>query len=114
MTTTISKAKVKNHIYKAIAAMTSRIYKDNDWSGVSSVLAEIRLALSRISESLNLQVSVVDGGYHQNDGAHWKEYQLAIIDAASEKKILAGNLNAHGAGTMEDPFARYDMPVILW
>lgn len=110
----VSATKIKNHIYKAVSPMTSHLYKDEDWSGVASVFATIRKVLTNLSESLDLRVRVEDGGYRQNDGAHWKEYLLSIVDETTEKQIVAGHLNAHGAGTVSGPFERYDMSVVLY
>ena len=112
MAQTISKTRIKNRIYKAISAMTSHIYKDDDWRAVSNVFATIRETLSTFEAGLELVVSVIDGGYRENNGAHWKEYRLAIEDS-NGKQLFSGTLNAHGAGTIEDPFARYDMSVVL-
>lgn len=110
----VTVAKIKNQIYKVVSPMTSHLYKDEDWSGVASVLAAIRKVLSNLSKSLDLRVRVEDGGYRENDGAHWKEYLLSIVDETTEKQMVAGHLNAHGAGTIEDPFDRYDMTVVLY
>ena len=117
----VTSAKIKNQIYKVVSPMTSHLYKDEDWSGVASILAAIRNVLAAIrnvlaslSDSLDLRVRVEDGGYRQCNGAHWKEYLLSIVDESSEKQIVAGHLNAHGAGTIADPFDRYDMTVVLY
>lgn len=110
----ITAAKIKNRIYKVVSPMTSHLYKDEDWSGVSSVFSAIRTVLANLSQSLDLVVRVEDGGYRQNNGAHWKEYRLFVVDEESGKQMVAGHLNAHGAGTVEDPFDRYDMSVVLY
>lgn len=110
----ITAAKIKNRIYKAVSPMTSHLYKDEDWSGVASVFKAMRVVLANLSESLDLRVSVEDGGYRENNGAHWKEYLLSIVDETTGKKMVAGHLNAHAAGTIADPFDRYDMSVVLY
>lgn len=110
----ITARNIKSQIYKVVSPMTSHLYKDEDWSGVASVLSSIRKVLSGLSETLDLRVSVIDGGYREMNGAYWKEYCLAVVDETSEKKILSGHLNAHGAGTISDPFDRYDMSVVLY
>ena len=110
----VTAAKIKNQIYKVVSPMTSHLYKDEDWSGVASILSAIRKVLANLSESLDLRVRVEDGGYRQCNGAHWKKYLLSIVDESSEKQIVAGHLNAHGAGTIADPFDRYDMTVVLY
>lgn len=109
-----SKTRIKNLLYKNISDLTSHIYRDDDWASVSNLLARIRKVLSLISDDLELSVSVKDGGYHTSkDGmSQWKEYCLSIEDCG--KEILAGTLNAHAAGTVADPFSRYDMTVVLW
>ena len=66
----VTATKVKNQIYKVVSPMTSHLYKDEDWSGVSSVFAAIRKVLASLSESLILRVRVEDGGYRENNGAH--------------------------------------------
>ncbi len=110
----ITASKIKNQIYKVVSPMTSHLYKDQDSSGVASILSAIRKVLANLSDTLDLRVSVEDGGYRERDGAHWKEYCLSIVDEANEKQLLAGHLNAHGAGTISDPFDRYDMTVVLY
>lgn len=110
----VTSAKIKNHIYKVVSPMTSHLYKDQDWSGVASILSAIRQVLANLSDTLDLRVRVEDGGYRQNDGTHWKEYLLAVVDETTGKQVVAGHLNAHGAGTISDPFDRYDMTVVLY
>lgn len=112
----ISARKIKTQIYKVVSPLTSHLYKDEDWSGVASVFSSIRKVLSELSETLDLRVSVEDGGYRTSkDGmCHWKEYILSVVDESSENQLLAGHLNAHGAGTIADPFERYDMSVVLY
>lgn len=106
--------RIINTIYKQISVMTSRIYRDDNWQAVSSLCAEIRLALASIGSDLELAVSVKDGGYRTSrDGmSQWKEYCLSIENEGRE--LVAGTLNAHAAGSVEDPFSRYDMTVVLW
>lgn len=112
---TISKNRIKTAVYKRVSPLTAHLYTDDNWQGVSGVLDAIREALASLSDSLSLGVSVIDGGYHtSNDGmAHYKTYTLAVTDD-NGKQIVGGHLNAHGAGYESDPFAKYDMSVVLW
>lgn len=109
-----TKQTIKNRIYREIKEMTSHIYRDDNWAAVSYVLKGIREALSRISDDLALSVSVIDGGYRASkDGVNRsKEYMLAIEQ--NGKSIIGGILTAHAAGSVADPFDRYDMTVVLW
>lgn len=109
-----TKKTIINRVYREIKEMTSHIYRDDNWAAVSNVLKGIREALSRISDDLALSVSVIDGGYRTSrDGtSHYKEYALSIED--NGKGIIGGTLTAHAAGSIADPFDRYDMTVVLW
>ena len=103
-----------NLIYKNISDITAKIYRDDNWSAVSVLCQRIRTVLSAISDDLQLSVSVVDGGYRTSrDGmSQWKEYCLSIENEGQE--FIAGTLNAHAAGSVADPFDRYDLSVVLW
>jgi hypothetical protein len=67
-------------------------------------------------KSLGYQVGLgaKDGGYRKsNDGmSQWKEYQVDID--TPEGFNIQGTLNCHAAGSVEDPFDRYDMSLVLW
>lgn len=114
MNNKVNRRSIMNHIYREIREMTSHIYKDDDWGAVSNLCAKIRKVLSLISEDLELAVSVHDGGYRtSSDGmSRCKEYCLSIENEG--KEIIAGTLTAHAAGSIADPFDRYDMTVVLW
>lgn len=103
-----------NLIYKNIQDLTSHIYKDDNWMAVNWLCDRIRMVLSSISEDLELSVSVHDGGYRTSrDGmSKRKEYALSIVNAGEE--MISGTLTAHAAGSVADPFDRYDMTVVLW
>lgn len=109
-----TKQTIKNRIYRETREMTSHIYRDDNWGAVSSLLKKIREALARIGENLTLSVSVIDGGYRTSkDGmSHRKEYTLSIEQDGIS--IFGGTLTAHAAGSVADPFDRYDMSVVLW
>lgn len=110
----ITANRLKKQIYNVVGPMTSHLYRDEDWSGVRSVIASIRKVLNLLSERLDLVVSVEDGGYRENDGAYWKEYRLSVVDLDTQAQVVGGHLNAHGAGTFINPFERYDMTVVLY
>lgn len=111
----ISKKRVINAIYKVTSPLTASLYRDDAWQGVSNVISAIRTALNGLSSEFTLNVSVENGGYRSsNDGmSKYKEYLLEVVNADG-KRVLGGHLNAHGAGTLENPFERYDMTVVLY
>ncbi len=110
----VNRRSIMNHIYREISDMTSHIYRDNDWSAVSVLCQKIRQVLTLISDDLELIISVPNGGYRtSHDGmSHCKEYSLSIEN--NGKSIIGGTLTAHAAGSVTDPFDRYDMTVVLW
>lgn len=109
-----SRRSIMNRIYNEISEMTSHIYKDDDWGAVAHLCKKIRNCMSAVDKALTLVVSVHDGGYRTSkDGmSHCKEYDLLIEHEGQE--IIGGVLTAHAAGSVADPFDRYDMTVVLW
>ena len=101
-----SKRTAMNRIYKVTHDITSHLYRDENWHGVTLVVDAIE------SLGYDCEVSVKDGGYRENDGAKWKEYLLLI--RTPEGFEIHGTLNCHAAGTVEYPFDRYDMSLVMW
>lgn len=102
--------KMINRIYKVVNkfGLTSKLYNDEYWAGVSSLMKTIKM----VEGVTDVYLSVENGGYRSNkEGTQWKEYQLTIetIDG-----IIEGHINAHAAGTVEDPFKMYDITMTLW
>lgn len=110
----VNRRSIMNHIYREISDMTSHIYRDDDWLAVDVLIRKIRNVLSIINDDLKLIVSVHDDGYRTSkDGmSKCKEYALSI--EIENKEIIGGTLTAHAAGSVTDPFDRYDMTVVLW
>lgn len=105
-----TKQTIKNRIYSKInkLGLTSHIYHDNYWLGVT----EIMNAINSVDGVIESYYSTNNGGYRQNsDGVQWKEY-LVTID--TEQGEIKGVLNAHASGIAEDPFSRYDVTLVLW
>lgn len=113
----ISKRSIINKIYKVTNGLTSHSYSDNDWSGAKQVFSAI--------ESLGLECEVIvkDGGYRNSlggntlyvnnqDVAYWKEYKLLIT--SEDGVVINGTLNCHSAGSIDNPFERYDMSLVLY
>ena len=102
-----SKRSLINKLYKVISPITGRIYNDDYWLGVK----DIREAIASLGVD-DYEVYPINGGYRSNgDGAQWKEYQVNILWHGVE---IHGTLNCHAAGTIEDPFSRYDMACVLY
>lgn len=101
-----SKRTIINRIYKVTNKITGGLYRDENWHGVTLVVDAIE------SLGYECEVSVKDGGYREHDGAKWKEYLLKIT--SPEGFVVNGTLNCHAAGSMQDPFDRYDMSLVMW
>lgn len=105
-----SKRTIINRIYKVTHDITSHLYHDENWHGVTLVVDAIE------SLGYECEVTVKDGGYRSNPkdpfGLPWKEYLLRI--ETPEGFEVKGTLNCHSAGTTDDPFDRYDMSLVLW
>ena len=96
-----------NVVYKATQQLTSRLYNDEHWQGVS----DVRDVLGKLG--IETDIHPINGGYRQNSAgdAFWKEYQVQLQYGGV---VVNGILNCHAAGSVEYPFDRYDMSLQLW
>lgn len=104
------KKKYIRHIYKALdkTKATSRFYSDESWEGKNYVCDVI----ANVEGVTNFECWVENGGYRRtNDGVRYKEYRILVEFGEIS---IEGTLTCHSAGTVEDPFARYDITVVLW
>lgn len=56
-----------------------------------------------------------NGGYWKqiHEFPNYKEYKFSIYFSIDDFEIN-GSLKCHSAGTLEDPFGRYDITVTMW
>lgn len=111
----ISKRTAINRLYKIITPLTHGRFRDNDWSGVYTILDALEKA------GYDVDVTVKDGGYRNSkggntlyagsDASYWKEYNLKIPVG---RHVINGILNCNACGSVDDPFDVYDVTVILW
>lgn len=104
-----SKRTAINRIYKVTNELTSKIYRNDDyWNGPRKIVKAIK------SLGYEVGLGAKDGGYRKSsDGmSQWKEYQIDID--TPEGFNIQGTLNCHAAGSIEDPFDRYDMSLVMW
>ena len=113
----VSRTKLVNMIYKEVERLrlTSKLYKDEYWQGPTDVFNCIKDIISKTGGDYELVVNVPDGGYRKSkDGiSEWKEYKLEIMNSNDAKPVIVGTLNAHAAGTLNDPFSAYDMSLVI-
>ena len=101
-----SKKSITDMIYKATQNITAKLYHDEYWQGV----LDIENALDNLG--IEYEVTVPNGGYRKtSDGGEVKNYYFAMDIENAEGKIyhLEFILTCMQAGTVSDPWSRYDM-----
>ena len=107
-----------NKIYQLTHSLTSKIYSDESWEGVNSIINTIKEVVEfynrKDDRNLEVVISVENGGYKTSkDGLNqWKEYNISIEE--NDNSIIAGVITCHAAGTVEYPFSKYDITIQLW
>lgn len=101
-----TKQAIKNQIYRTIQSLTSKIYRDEDWSNVFHLV-------DRIKEE-GVEVSCFPngcGGYRSNnEGQQWKEYKVEMQCNGFQ---FDGLLICAFCGTVENPYSAYDMSLVI-
>lgn len=93
-------------IYRTTATLTGKLYYDTYWKGVNDIIDALLTEVDEVTTWCE------NGGYRNNaDGTQWKEYKMEIVCG---KFTFNAVLNCHAAGSMEDPFDRYDMSLVIW
>ena len=100
-----------NKIHKLTKDITSHLYKDENWEAVNQVFDIIENIIGHNGE---LNVWCENGGYWKRAGEfpNYKEYKFNIQLTNSIE--INGSLKCHTAGTIEDPFDRYDVTINMW
>jgi hypothetical protein len=96
-------------LYK-VAQNYKQIYKDNDWRYLKALMAD----LSNVPGVRDFNYG--GGKYHQN-GKEFGEsaYKLYTVEIETEfDTIIRGEVYCNFAGTIADPWSRYDMTVNFW
>ena len=124
---TPERKKVYNAIYDKLDStkVTGHLYRDESWEGVKLVIKDVKDALEELNSKrtdgyqYELSIAADNGGYRKsNDGmSQWKQYKVELYKVHKEfntdeeypKPFIIGTLNCHAAGTVQDPFAAYDM-----
>lgn len=105
------KKKYINLIYKAVQKPLSGIHKDDNWSHAFNVFDIIS---DTLGEEWDINVWCENGGYWKriDEFPNYKEYKVKITSTTGIE--INGSLKCHSAGTLEDPFSRYDITLTLW
>ena len=108
-----------NRIYNSVheSNVTSCMYHDEAWQGVSILKSIVDETLSQVglldSRLFDSYLHVEGTGYRtNNDGQQWKEYVLEIWEG--KKHLITGIITCSQAGTVENPWSAYDINLIMF
>lgn len=112
-----------NQIYRIVKkyGVDSRIYTDDHWQAISDYYDAItslgcEVEMKPCGHIENADSIGSDGGYCDYDQTdnmpRSKQYAINIIFEDGMK--VSGYIKCMAAGTMEDPFSRYDTCMVLW
>lgn len=104
---------ISNNIYKVWAKSFNGRYSDTDWHNVFDFVHAIEHDVKGV-----IEVGVSSGKYVNNfssdwyrDGAPYRHYDLQV---ETEYGVLSGYIWCCASGTLEEPFAYYDMVVCIY
>lgn len=105
------KKKYINKLYKGTKDLTSHLYKDDNWTSAFEAFDIINNIIGHDGE---LNVWSENGGYWKGVGEfpNYKEFKFKIELIGGIE--IGGSLKCHSAGTVEDPFERYDITITFW
>jgi len=101
----MTKQTIKNRINNVIYDNTKGFYNDEDWSGVKNVFNQL--------ENKGYEVTIMDQYYDNSQGFMSLKKWIFIVTDKINKFAFQGVLNAHSAGTVNDPMSRYDISCYL-
>ena len=109
----LSKQKLKTLLYKEVKKCThNKLYKDVYWNGIKCIWD--------VFGKLDLNWQLEKSEYKHGDKSKLlptsKEWRFTIMwdDNKGKFQKLGGYVTAAGAGTVEDPFDRYDVTMVIF
>ena len=111
-----------NQIYRIVKkyGIDSKVYHDENWQAISDYYRAIsslgcEVEMKPCGHISNIDSIQSDGGYcdYAEDGMpRSKQYAIKIM--FEDGMAIDGYIKCMAAGTMEDPFSRYDTCIVLW
>ena len=111
-----------NQIYRIVKkyGIDSKVYHDENWQAISDYYRAIsslgcEVEMKPCGHISNIDSMQSDGGYcdYAEDGMpRSKQYAIKIM--FEDGMNIDGYIKCMAAGTMEDPFSRYDTCIVLW
>lgn len=96
-------------LYKIIS-QHNKIYSDSGWESVTELLNDMKNVDG--VESVYTNAGVYHNYLNNNTDMPYRTYELTIETIYN--KDIGGEIVCSAAGTMEDPFKRYDISCTLW
>lgn len=94
--------------------ITNQYYIDESWENVRNIQDLLRRSIHSIGDEDGRDFSIfwtVNSGGYSEDG-NTKEYRFNIYEGT--KQLINGYLNCHAAGTMNSPFSKYDVSILMF
>ena len=112
-----------NQIYRIVKkyGIDSRVYHDENWQAISDYYRAIsslgcKVEMKPCGHLDNADSMMSDGGYCDYDEfdnmPRSKQYAIKIM--FDDGMTISGYIKCMAAGTVEDPFSRYDTCIVLW
>lgn len=100
-----------NKVYRKVAETkaTSKVYRDNDWSGINGLLQDIESTFTGTQQMVLVRAEYTG---IMGECGHRKEYRYEITDSESGACIDV-QIIASFCGTMADPMGAYDLTMLL-
>ena len=104
-----SKQSARNHIYKLVGNMTQGFFTDDNWSNVHNIWNTM--------DNNGIENYLTDNYYKKDDEGNLQSktwhFEVPFINNRGNQDKLTGTLNAHFAGSIQDPTERYDISFII-
>ena len=104
-----SKQSARNYIYKVVGGLTQGFFVDEDWSNVRKIWAAM--------DTAGIENFLTDNYYKKDDDGNLQSktwhFEVPFINNRGNEDKLTGTLNAHFAGSVQDPTERYDISFII-
>ena len=104
-----SKQSARNYIYRLVGDLTKGFFKDEDWSNVRKIWTTL--------DSVGIENHLTDNYYKKDDNGNLQSktwhFEVPFVNNRGKEDKLLGTLNAHFAGSNEDPTDRYDISFII-
>lgn len=112
-----SKTNASNWVHSKVDKMTKGFFSDNYWRPIHQIFKEFdRLRLNwHLTEAKYEEEMTTfdDGSRHSIPIRKTWTFEIMFINNRDKQDTLYGRIVAAGAGSVEDPLARYDVVVVV-